>query len=42
MSKYQALLIEKDGAGYRASIQSLDEDNLPEEWQSSAGSSEAS
>ncbi|HOM13004.1 MAG TPA: MDR family oxidoreductase [Rubrivivax sp.] len=30
MSKYQALLIEKDGAGYRASIQSLDEDNLPE------------
>ena len=30
MSKYQALLIDKDGAGYRASIQSLDEDNLPE------------
>ena len=30
MSKYQALLIEKDAGGYRASIQSLDEDNLPE------------
>lgn len=30
MSKYQALLIEKDGAGYRANIQSLDDDNLPE------------
>ena len=30
MSKYQALLIEKDAAGYRASIQSLDDDNLPE------------
>ena len=30
MSKYQALLIEKDGGGYRSSIQSLDDDNLPE------------
>ena len=30
MPKYQALLIEKDGGGYRSSIQSLDDDNLPE------------
>ena len=30
MSRYQALLIEKDAGGYRASIQSLDDDNLPE------------
>ena len=27
---YQALLIEKDEAGYRASIKALDDDNLPE------------
>ena len=27
---YKALLIEKDGGPYRASIQSLDDDNLPE------------
>jgi len=27
---YNALLIEKDGAGYRAGIKALDEDNLPE------------
>ena len=28
--KFNALLIEKNDAGYRASIQSLDDDNLPE------------